>query len=868
MADKNQDVAQAWKGFDETRRKSLLAKMTPDQKKNLRSALEGTPAATDLTPTPGKGTYRMLPASQQGYTDTSQEKIVSYDKVKDALNSGLRLHPDEEKRYQDDSTHEGQGPTLIERATARIQNFFQPSKGMVGDIPILPGMDVNTGKAAARTVASIPSYLYSLGNAVKRVATGETDNANELLDLIDPTQMPKQMYDQFQADRQQYGDKIAAQNLTGTLEGLGIVSVVTHGAGKAIDAIKPAIGDTIAEHIRERVPAKPVKELVANTMKENVDRAAEHSKAILGDPDETPGSSKFLGALEETRQRELQYDQDEMAAQAKAKEKLDFENEAERQKVNKENLTKYEEQSAAEEKAAKERHDSVQKVAEIKAKNKLALETEKERQSVEGQYKAASASLASKYKAAFEKARNNYNATWKLWRDKVQNVMAPMSTVRDTINDQEKTLSPEQVSIFRDIMRETEPSSEDMTDFQRDRQSAMDNLGYKSSYDQLPPDRKIIIDDMMKRIGYTNISNAVNAVDVPASRLHTWKSQLEVAVRKAKGPLKHSIGKVLQSVRTLEDQVSTQAGAGKELHDARSISGPYYDAFFGSEQDLPQAARKSLREQVPEHVKETEAKARLERIAAYDPSITAAAKLIDDLAEKIDGITRLQRKLPHPSDLKPLPPKPSLTNPKTAELQKFEPKKTPNQELVERPERVPLPNRPETAQAGMEEAREVRAGSVHGMADWLRRRSQWIAMSAMIGGTMWESLHGRLSEAGEAVLLGATTYYSVAKVADFLEDNKVVKWLSEPPQRDIDELLKLPEEQRKGIISKFAPVVKAAQAKGVKVSPAIMAFLAGKSATQQDKKDPLSEVKTKGDELYNQFHKSGFAPAPKTGVTQ
>jgi hypothetical protein len=51
------------------------------------------------------------------------------------------------------------------------------------------------------------------------------------------------------------------------------------------------------------VPAKPVKELVANTMKENVDRAAEHSKAILGDPDETPGSSKFLGALEETRQR-------------------------------------------------------------------------------------------------------------------------------------------------------------------------------------------------------------------------------------------------------------------------------------------------------------------------------------------------------------------------------------------------------------------------------------------------------------------------------------------------------------------------------------------------------------------------------------
>jgi hypothetical protein len=492
------------------------------------------------------------------------------------------------------------------------------------------------------------------------------------------------------------------------------------------------------------------------------------------------------------------------------------------------------------------------------------LETEKERQSVEGQHNAASASLASKVTAAFNSARIAYNAAWKLWRDKVQNVMAPMSTVRDTINDQEKTLSPEQVSIFRDIMRETEPSPEDMTDFQRDRQSAMDNLGYKSSYDQIPPDRKIIIDDMMKRIGYTNISNAVNAVDVPASRLHTWKSQLEVAVRKAKGPLKHSIGQVLQSVRALEDQVSTQAGAGKELHDARSISGPYYDAFFGSEEELPPAARKTLQEQVPKFVKETAAKKHLERIAAYDPSITAAAKLIDDLADKLNGIARLQKRLPHPSDLKPLPPKPVFTKPNTVEPKIFTPKETENRELVERPERVPLPNRPETAQAGMEEAKQVRAQSVHGAADWLRRRSQWIAMSAMIGGTMWESLHGRLSEAGEAVLLGATTYYSVAKVADFLEDNKVVKWLSEPPQRDIDELLKLPEDQRKGIISKFAPVVKTAQAKGVKVSPAIMAFLAGKASVKQDKKNTsLEEMKKKADELQNQMHLGGFAPAPK-----
>ena len=52
MPTQGQDVAQEWKGFDENRRKELLARMSPAQKKNLRSALETPTGQAKPTVTP------------------------------------------------------------------------------------------------------------------------------------------------------------------------------------------------------------------------------------------------------------------------------------------------------------------------------------------------------------------------------------------------------------------------------------------------------------------------------------------------------------------------------------------------------------------------------------------------------------------------------------------------------------------------------------------------------------------------------------------------------------------------------------------------------------------------------------------------
>ncbi len=50
MATPSQAIAQEWTGFDEPRRKQLLARMSPEQKKSLRSALEGSQSSGPTQP--------------------------------------------------------------------------------------------------------------------------------------------------------------------------------------------------------------------------------------------------------------------------------------------------------------------------------------------------------------------------------------------------------------------------------------------------------------------------------------------------------------------------------------------------------------------------------------------------------------------------------------------------------------------------------------------------------------------------------------------------------------------------------------------------------------------------------------------------
>jgi len=126
-------------------------------------------------------------------------------------------------------------------------------------------------------------------------------------------------------------------------------------------------------------------------------------------------------------------------------------------------------------------------------------------------------------------------------------------------------------------------------------------------------------------------------------------------------------------------------------------------------------------------------------------------------------------------------------------------------------------------------------------------------------------------------------YYGTGLLADFLDRENVAKWLAEPPQRDIDTLMKLPEDQRNEVISKFEPVVKEAETKGLKISPSITKWLAAGAASQTEKKKQITdstslpgpqssvtrpkELLQQASELQDSFHRGGFSQHPSQGQT-
>ena len=71
MPTQGQDVAQEWKGFDENRRKEVLARMSPEQKKNLRSALETPTQPT----TPGAVLMAAPPRTTEGWFGVAEKDL-------------------------------------------------------------------------------------------------------------------------------------------------------------------------------------------------------------------------------------------------------------------------------------------------------------------------------------------------------------------------------------------------------------------------------------------------------------------------------------------------------------------------------------------------------------------------------------------------------------------------------------------------------------------------------------------------------------------------------------------------------------------------------------------------------------------------
>jgi hypothetical protein len=220
---------------------SKSSKKTDSPKKNvkeLKSQAEAMkPAPIDYTSNPkNEGLYEMF--GRTGAGDAIGSISVPYSKVKSYLASGGTFAGDtgSGERYDKDKAAEG-------KPVSWYQNIIQ-SPALVSTPNENPqaGSFSNLDKAAARMVLATPAYAKQLWDAAQSMHRGEVSGGEEFANLINPYQVPIQMYDQFKEDVKK-DPKMAVDNFLGSLFGLGAVGAVTHGAAKAVGGGVNALRD-------------------------------------------------------------------------------------------------------------------------------------------------------------------------------------------------------------------------------------------------------------------------------------------------------------------------------------------------------------------------------------------------------------------------------------------------------------------------------------------------------------------------------------------------------------------------------------------------------------------------------------------------
>ena len=192
--------------------------------------------APDFTSNPkGEGLYRMGSYDFSGGNVSKPEIQVPYSRVKDAMAAGYKLHPDETQRYQKDASHEGQGPTLLERGKSMFQSATQPipdnavrpidpnhpvvsALNRAGDVAEnVYKMPLNFIKAVDRGVyEGLPQLPAQVWDTLKKINRGDPQGAEQLNSFLPPG-MAANLMDGYLSDKRQYGDAAALSTLGGNL---------------------------------------------------------------------------------------------------------------------------------------------------------------------------------------------------------------------------------------------------------------------------------------------------------------------------------------------------------------------------------------------------------------------------------------------------------------------------------------------------------------------------------------------------------------------------------------------------------------------------------------------------------------------------
>jgi len=798
-------LAQAWQSFSDDRRAGLLKKMSPEQKRGLRSVLEthlgsSTAPTADLTSNPkGEGLYRLLPEAQQGYTDTSQQILVPFSKVPQAQSSGYHLHFDEEARYQKDFAHQGEGPTVLERfrnylstPNAPVQRIMPDGRAIKIDTNVLSDKD----KAALRTVLGAPGYLKEVLNAAIH---GKEDNNAALMDLIDPGYMPKNLYDSYQSDLKTYGPDVARDRLTGNLLGMGITAAATHGTVRATGALAEGLGEKILSAkgvIQEVAGVRPrvATELVKKTAEENkveVERATGAAHEQVGR--ELGHQQAVRTKAEEIRTKEATEAAKQQAAHQKAVTKTEQANEAERQRVEAET-------SEAQKEYFRKQAEHQQQVQATEAENaRLQAEYQRAVAEQEGLQtrlnetdRGAKVGLTALENRLHEEASAKYEALMpklKSYEADPENIEAMVNKALDEIDP--AVGKPPLLNKLETLSADNALNYENLNDFR----SAIDSTLRKT---QVPGSTYHIYRDIMEPVIIDEMNRIAGEHDLTAEadEARAFFRAYAEAFRDRTSPLRKIVKSpeahgALNAMRGRQSFLARLRAFGP---DGEKLAGQIENAIYDAQQNKAQFTK-------------------------YGDIRVAAPK-----APTLGKIPEFKEEPPEPARPEITPP-PAPSQP---QLTAGSPEERAAQQIAP-PERVPG-TEPELKQVGSEELTEANRNAYKKAVESLRNRGVWV-----FAGLPWlwvarDLLRFNFSAAGlnsvGAAISSVGAVAGLTMLTDYLERPEIVDFFSSPSEAQIKALGKLSPEQRSLVADGFENVIKVAKDKGIKISPLIAAYAA------------------------------------------
>ena len=828
MTDNYQEIAQAWGSFDETRRKNLLAKMSPEQKKNLRTSIEtytftGGPNNTE-------GQYVMV--------GPNGAIPVAYSQVPEAAKAGFTFYETKDgkqvplpslKTYLSDSAADpnlknlspGNGVKVEGSALSRsLSSFVTPiadaATGYYHTLADAP-RDAAEEKMAVHSIIGKPGEKLAIvgkrllvdpviAQAKQAIEEGKlagessrADKSGNILPSTD-TQMHRNKATEHAVAAVVPGigpwvadvwDKTATQvdkgdiaGAVGTVVGNAALYFAPHVIGKGASMIAKA-PRYLVENLTDNSP-RMITELAKETEKANTDAANKH----IEDVSKVDEHNRRIG-------EKYKYASDEIKTEREAAEHALELRRAEEAKLQQETTDYYAKEDA------------------VKAKVK----------------KAADAKWTPVHQALDSKTIDG---------GFIETPLAKITEISPEVTREIKQLVPDP--------EDAEPSSP----YVAKRNEILKSMGHKdpvAAYNAMDDFSKANVDRAVAAEGFTPDPidlDPKTGVAIPFDKLHRLQSIIGRNIRNGRygyeGPLLGEMTQLQKVLYNAESKIAADNGMSADLDEARKATREYQEAF-GRQRNIPKNQAELRKQQAnPEQFKEENEQERVDAAKKHDPTLAAdyeKVKAHREAVKKMQTEDQLRTSLRQPI----LPPR--VGHP--TDTYNLKPTPLPPEKIMITPEVLK-----EKSEKGIEK------GANLGQNMGIRR-----GMYAMMAGLAFGMNKGLAEALMRGVGAGVAVMTGSIELSKVLDKPEVRAWIGKVTPEKAAAWEKLPPKQKALFTQDMKALIEEADKKKIPVSPALRLFVTGTIASQ---KAPKTKTAQELVDEYNAAHPDKAVQNTNTGA--